>query len=126
MEMGYKLTRFWKDGEETRDHTSIEELQTRYYRASQKDVLQSLETVVKKNIPGEVVSVDQERGEMVIDIQERSRRYDMVITVVTMEFREVAVDVVSTVRNRKGDLGKNRQWIAQVYGALDRSFERKQ
>ncbi|PSL43552.1 hypothetical protein B0H94_11027 [Salsuginibacillus halophilus] len=124
MNVFYAVSRLFRDSEETKDNTTDDALRSRYYQASVQDVLDALSVIAVENVPGEIVSQDLERGEVMIHLQEGSKIFDMTVTVIPLERGVAAVDIVSNVRNRKGDLTRNRKWIHEVLKCLDHRFER--
>ncbi|MGY4690005.1 hypothetical protein [Salibacterium sp. K-3] len=123
MSIWYKISRIFKPREETSEDPKYQELKTRYYAAGFTRVFREAEKLPETggNI-NKLIKKDEERGELLLEAGKGRDRFDVIITIVQTAPNETAVDVVSSVRNKSGDWGKNYPLIMHVLQKLDQSF----
>ncbi|WP_102345987.1 DUF1499 domain-containing protein [Bacillus sp. Marseille-P3661] len=105
--------------EKTDESSKDKCLKTPYYNKPIKDVLDKLLNTINSLPSWEIVHIDEDRGEILVEISKPFWKEDMVITVVAISFNRTAVDVISSKRGIGGDLGSNYQNILKLFKQLD-------
>ncbi|WP_125555778.1 hypothetical protein [Salibacterium salarium] len=123
MSFWYKITRAMKPREETSDHAKHPELKTRYYGASFTRVFRKAEHLENESGKiNQVIKADEERGELFVEAISGKDRFDVIMTIIQVGPNETAIDIVSSIRNKTGDWGKNFPIIVHVLKEMDKSF----
>lgn len=119
MGMLKKIASFFTTHHETRENHSDQELQSRYYKAGQKKVMETVLDILRKEGGFEISSISEERGEISVNIH-RGRKAFMVITVISVRPFETAVDLtVTTETMLPMDFGFSRKVILEFYEKLN-------
>ncbi|WP_125555405.1 hypothetical protein [Salibacterium salarium] len=123
MSFWYKISRVMKPREETSDYAKHPELKTRYYGASFTRVFRKAKQLENEsgNI-NKLIKADEERGEVFVEATNGKDRFDVIMTIVQVGPNETAIDIVSSIRNKAGDFGKNFPIIVYVLKEFDQSF----
>ncbi|MDQ0299340.1 hypothetical protein J2S78_001760 [Salibacterium salarium] len=123
MSFWYKISRVMKPREETSDHAKHPDLKTRYYGASFTRVFRKAKQLENEsgNI-NKLIKADEERGEVFVEATNGKDRFDVIMTIVQVGPNETAIDIVSSIRNKAGDWGKNFPIIVYVLKEFDQSF----
>ncbi|KHF40890.1 hypothetical protein [Halalkalibacter okhensis] len=113
------ITGIWKSHEETSEKPKLEGLNTRYYKKSREAMIDYVHKIVNNNkLPNwKVSSVDEERGEIVLEKKGVSSSV-MVITVFKITPIKSAVDIYSSKQGSFGDLGSSYKNILEFFKAL--------
>ncbi|WP_158736256.1 hypothetical protein [Alteribacillus sp. YIM 98480] len=125
MNIFYRLSRIGKDREETSEKTKYPELQTRYYAASFSQVFKKVKELENEEIMGRMIKVDEARGEVLAEAALGKDQFDVVLTVIPLESNVTVLDVVSSIRTKRGDGGKNFFIIDHILKIMDKSLPLK-
>lgn len=121
MPLGKVFSHFLRNGEETRDKHRDPTLRTRTYRKSKKDMMATVQQVVKHKLPGwQVVHIEEEHGEVSVLAKTGLSTNDVVITVFSITPLRSTVDVASSRRGTMGDFGTSYSNIMKFFRELNR------
>lgn len=121
MSLGNTISHILRNGEETRDNHRVQALRTRYYRKSKRDMLTTVEHLVKSKLRGwRLVHTEADRGEIIAERRHPLGLSDVVITVFDVSPLRSAVDVASFRRGRMGDFGTSYRNIMEFFQILNR------
>ncbi|MCV9885145.1 cytosolic protein [Metabacillus halosaccharovorans] len=114
-----KIKDFFSTHQETRDKHYNSDLQSRYYKTTNKKALQSVKELIEQNPGMTVTSVSEERGEMSVNI-DRPRKAFLIVTVISVRPFETAVDLTATTNTvLPTDFGYSKKIILDLYKKLD-------
>ncbi|WP_026560847.1 cytosolic protein [Metabacillus halosaccharovorans] len=114
-----KIKDFFSTHQETRDKHYNPDLQSRYYKTTNKKALQSVKELIEQNPGMTVTSVSEERGEMSVNI-DRPRKAFLIVTVISVRPFETAVDLTATTNTvLPTDFGYSKKIILDFYKKLD-------
>ncbi|SDH44466.1 hypothetical protein [Alteribacillus bidgolensis] len=122
MNIFYRLSRIGKGREETSEKPKFPELQTRYYAADFSQVFQKVKELENEEVMGRMIKVDEARGEVLAETALEKDQFDVVLTVIPLESNVTVLDVVSSIRTKKGDGGKNFLIIDRILKIMDKSL----
>ncbi|MFB5662406.1 hypothetical protein [Alteribacillus sp. HJP-4] len=119
----YRITRLFKDREETSDHAKMPELKTRYYQSMFNAVFRKASSLANDtSIITRIIRTDKERGEILAEAKYRNHTFDVVLTMIPIEPTVTTFDILCTIKNRKADLGKNYTVITAILKEMDQKF----
>ncbi|MEC1262826.1 cytosolic protein [Bacillus swezeyi] len=122
MSIFQKIQGFISTHAETSDRHPLDELKSRYYKATAKQALEAVLEVLEGFDGCTVISVSEERGEISAEIK-KTRKAFLVATVVSIGPFDTAVDFnVSTETFLPTDFGCSRSMVSTVYRELDRKL----
>ncbi|WP_026700858.1 hypothetical protein [Salibacterium aidingense] len=123
MSVWYSISRVFKPREETSENPKHQELKTRYYAASFTRVFRKAEKLQETSGKiNKVIKADEERGELFVEATNGKDLFDVIMTIVQVGPNETAIDIVSSIRKKSGDWGKNFSIIVHILKELDQSF----
>lgn len=108
----------WKNYEETSENPKYPELKTRYYKKSQKEMMDAvLKTANNKLRDYSIIHVDSERGEILLE--KKGLRNSLInITIFRISPLESAIDVRCSKEGSFGDLGTSYNMILTFFSKL--------
>lgn len=122
MSVFQKVQGFFSTHAETSDHHHLDELKSRYYKATAKQALEAVAEMLDGMRGCTVTSVSEERGEISAEVTKQKKAF-LVATVVSIRPFETAVDFnVSTETVMPTDFGYSRSMVSSVYRELDRKL----
>ncbi|QHZ48011.1 MULTISPECIES: hypothetical protein [unclassified Bacillus (in: firmicutes)] len=117
-----KIQGFFSTHAETSDRHPVDELKSRYYKATAKQALEAVLDTLEGLDGCTVISVSEERGEVNAEAK-KPRKSFVVATVVSVRPFETAVDFnVSTETFLPTDFGSSRGMVSTFYKELDRKL----
>ncbi|ASB87957.1 cytosolic protein [Bacillus sonorensis] len=122
MSVFQKIQGFFSTHAETSDHHPLDELKSRYYKATAKQALEAVKEVLDGLDCCTAISVSEERGEISAEVA-KPRKAFLVATVVSVRPFDTAVDFnISTETFLPTDFGYSRSMVSSVYRELDRKL----
>jgi hypothetical protein len=114
------IRRFLTGVAETSDHAEQTDFKTRYYRANQQQVVETVSGIVGRYPGFRIVHLDRERGEVTLEVRNSlGLIHDVVVTATRMTPVSTAVDIHAALRAGLFDPGWNRRIIRAIWMHLD-------
>ena len=124
MTLGQTFKRFMTNHTETSDEHPVSELKSHYYKSTNAQVFQAVETILSRNDFYQVTSVSAERGEISANIRLPKKAF-LVATVISIRPFETAVDFnVTTETALPTDFGFSQKAVLSLYDELDKQLPR--
>lgn len=124
MTLRQKFKRFMSNHTETSDEHPVSELKSHYYKSTNAQVFQAVETILSRSDSYQVTSVSAERGEISANIRLPKKAF-RVATVISIRPFETAVDFnVTTETALPTDFGYSQKTVLSLYDELDKQLPR--
>ncbi|APJ12086.1 cytosolic protein [Bacillus safensis] len=124
MTLRQKFKRFMSNHTETSDEHPVSELKSHYYKSTNAQVFQAVETILSRSDSYQVTSVSAERGEISANIRLPKKAF-LVATVISIRPFETAVDFnVTTETALPTDFGYSQKTVLSLYDELDKQLPR--
>lgn len=124
MTLRQKFKRFMSNHTETSDEHPVSELKSHYYKSTNAQVFQAVETILSRSDSYQVASVSAERGEISANIRLPKKAF-LVATVISIRPFETAVDFnVTTETALPTDFGYSQKTVRSLYDELDKQLPR--
>ncbi|MGY0568630.1 cytosolic protein [Bacillus safensis] len=124
MTLRQKFQRFMSNHTETSDEHPVSELKSHYYKSTNTQVFQTVETILSRSDSYQVTSVSAERGEISANIRLPKKAF-LVATVISIRPFETAVDFnVTTETALPTDFGYSQKTVLSLYDELDKQLPR--
>ncbi|WP_025092253.1 hypothetical protein [Bacillus safensis] len=124
MTLRQKFKRFMSNHTETSDEHPVSELKSHYYKSTNAQVFQAVETILSRSDSYQVTSVSAERGEISANIRLPKKAF-LVATVISIRPVETAVDFnVTTETALPTDFGYSQKTVLSLYDELDKQLPR--
>ncbi|AYJ90670.1 cytosolic protein [Bacillus safensis] len=124
MTLRQKFKRFMSNHTETSDEHPVSELKSHYYKSTNAQVFQAVETILSRSDSYQVTSVSAERGEISANIRLPKKAF-LVATVISIRPFETAVDFnVTTETALPTDFGYSQKTVRSLYDELDKQLPR--
>ncbi|MEH7841015.1 cytosolic protein [Bacillus safensis] len=124
MTLRQKFQRFMSNHTETSDEHPVSELKSHYYKSTNAQVFQAVETILSRSDSYQVTSVSAERGEISANIRLPKKAF-LVATVISIRPFETAVDFnVTTETALPTDFGYSQKTVLSLYDELDKQLPR--
>lgn len=124
MTLRQKFKRFMSNHTETSDEHPVSELKSHYYKSTNAQVFQAVETILSRSDSYQVTSVSAERGEISANIRFPKKAF-LVATVISIRPFETAVDFnVTTETALPTDFGYSQKTVLSLYDELDKQLPR--
>ncbi|MCR6474024.1 cytosolic protein [Bacillus safensis] len=124
MTLRQKFKRFMSNHTETSDEHPVSELKSHYYKSTNAQVFQAVETILSRSDSYQVTSVSAERGEISANIRLPKKAF-LVATVISIRPFETAVDFnVTTEMALPTDFGYSQKTVLSLYDELDKQLPR--
>lgn len=124
MTLRQKFKRFMSNHTETSDEHPVSELKSHYYKSTNAQVFQAVETILSRSDSYQVTSVSAERGEISANIRLPKKAF-LVATVISIRPFETAVDFnLTTETALPTDFGYSQKTVLSLYDELDKQLPR--